>query len=310
MRQTAEALDFAHGQGIVHRDIKPSNILLDAAGRVKVADFGIAKMAGQSTELTVAGSVMGSPQYLSPEQIRGDDLDGRSDVFSLGVVLYELLSGSGRSTARRSPLWSTRSSTPSRRRSRSCAPSRRAWKTCCAACWPRTATAASPPPPRSPRRLAAIERDLDDETLSAPAAKPLPVTTVLPKRHTTAASVPPPPPVPALPPLPPAGGQAMATNETGSGKRWLAVAAVLLLVALAAGGGLLMLNRGEEEPAAGPVAQGGPLVETPAPALVGSATPEPAAIEPVATPAPVSTPALRETVPATPAPLRREVGGC
>lgn len=92
IRQTAEALDYAHRLGIVHRDIKPSNVLLDAAGRVKVADFGIAKVAGQSTELTVAGSVMGSPQYLAPEQIRGEELDGRSDIFSLGVLLYELLS--------------------------------------------------------------------------------------------------------------------------------------------------------------------------------------------------------------------------
>jgi eukaryotic-like serine/threonine-protein kinase len=92
VRQTAEALDYAHRLGIVHRDIKPSNVLLDAAGRVKVADFGIAKVAGQSTELTIAGSVMGSPQYLSPEQIRGEELDGRSDIFSLGVLLYELLS--------------------------------------------------------------------------------------------------------------------------------------------------------------------------------------------------------------------------
>ena len=93
VRQVSEALDYAHRHGIVHRDIKPSNILIDTSGHVKVADFGIAKVAGQNTELTVVGSVMGSPQYLSPEQIRGDELDGRSDVFSLGVVLYELLSG-------------------------------------------------------------------------------------------------------------------------------------------------------------------------------------------------------------------------
>src|SRR5262249_29224054 len=71
-RDVAEALDYAHRQGIVHRDIKPSNILVDPAGRVKVADFGIAKIAGQATELTLSGSVMGSPQYLSPEQVRGE----------------------------------------------------------------------------------------------------------------------------------------------------------------------------------------------------------------------------------------------
>ena len=92
-RQTAEALAYAHEHDVVHRDVKPSNILIDSADQVKVTDFGIAKVGGQNTELTIAGSVMGSPQYLSPEQIRGEDLDGRSDVFSLGVVLYELLSG-------------------------------------------------------------------------------------------------------------------------------------------------------------------------------------------------------------------------
>ena len=90
-RQAADGLDAAHRQGIVHRDIKPSNILLDGHGQVKISDFGIAKMLGQGTELTQTGSVVGSPHYLSPEQIRGEELDGRSDLFSLGVVLYELL---------------------------------------------------------------------------------------------------------------------------------------------------------------------------------------------------------------------------
>lgn len=91
--QVSTGLAAAHEQGIVHRDIKPSNVLIDSKGRVKVADFGIAKMASQNTELTQEGSVVGSPQYLSPEQVRGADLDGRSDLFSLGVMLYEILSG-------------------------------------------------------------------------------------------------------------------------------------------------------------------------------------------------------------------------
>jgi eukaryotic-like serine/threonine-protein kinase len=89
-REAADALECAHRQGIVHRDIKPANLLLDQSGRVKVADFGIAKMVGQGTELTMDGSIVGSPHYLSPEQVRGEVLDGRSDVFSLGVVLYEM----------------------------------------------------------------------------------------------------------------------------------------------------------------------------------------------------------------------------
>lgn len=92
-RQAASGLAAAHRRGIVHRDIKPANLLLTDEGAVKISDFGIAKLAGAATKLTQSGSMIGTPQYLSPEQIRGETLDGRSDLFSLGVVLYELLTG-------------------------------------------------------------------------------------------------------------------------------------------------------------------------------------------------------------------------
>jgi serine/threonine-protein kinase len=267
VRQVADALHYAHGEGIVHRDIKPSNILIDTIGRVKVADFGIAKMAGQSTELTVAGSVMGSPQYLSPEQIRGEELDGRSDVFSLGVVLYELLSGNrpfaGETITtlvyqilhKEPPPVSALRAVPPRVEEllrKMLAKDRDE----------RMATAAE-----VAKELAVIEEDLSDETLAAPAGSDeLERTFALPKKTGTVSPgtvAPPPPPavptgpstpptatltqVPPLPQIPPPP-QAMPAPVPAAAAPlparksvlpWLlAAAGLVLLVGLAAGWGI------------------------------------------------------------------------
>jgi len=91
LQHIAEALDYAHSQSIVHRDIKPANILVTASGRPKIADFGIAKIS--MVETTLPGQVVGTPAYMSPEQLNGKPVDGRSDLFSLGVIAYWLLTG-------------------------------------------------------------------------------------------------------------------------------------------------------------------------------------------------------------------------
>ena len=89
--QVAEGLGFAHERGIVHRDVKPANVMVMKNGLVKITDFGIAQMSSASR--TMSGMVMGSPKYMSPEQVVGQAVDGRSDIFSLAVVLYEMLTG-------------------------------------------------------------------------------------------------------------------------------------------------------------------------------------------------------------------------
>ncbi|HTL51467.1 MAG TPA: serine/threonine-protein kinase, partial [Planctomycetota bacterium] len=93
--EIAEAVDYAHQRGIIHRDLKPANILLDEAQSVHVADFGLAKVVGSSTQLTATGTTVGTPAYMAPEQARGqvDQLDARADVYSIGAILYEMLTG-------------------------------------------------------------------------------------------------------------------------------------------------------------------------------------------------------------------------
>ncbi len=135
-----EALAYSHQHGIVHRDIKPANVIITHNGAVKVMDFGIARaLHGASTTMTQTGMVMGTPQYLSPEQALGKAVDHRSDLYATGCLLYELLALRPRSPVRRRCRWSTSTSRTSRSRrprrrtasarrsstASSCAPSRR-----------------------------------------------------------------------------------------------------------------------------------------------------------------------------------------
>ncbi|HEX9160101.1 MAG TPA: protein kinase [Thermoanaerobaculia bacterium] len=91
-RQICQGLAAAHGIGVVHRDLKPQNIMIDRSGKVFLTDFGLARTAAQ-TNLTVSGAVVGTPHYMSPEQVKGTEIDQRSDIYSLGVILYEMLAG-------------------------------------------------------------------------------------------------------------------------------------------------------------------------------------------------------------------------
>ena len=95
LRDVAAALDYAHARGVVHRDIKPANIMIADTGHAVVADFGIAKaLGGSTTQNTGSGAIIGSPGYMSPEQWRGENVDGRSDQYALGIVAFEMLTGS------------------------------------------------------------------------------------------------------------------------------------------------------------------------------------------------------------------------
>lgn len=321
-RQAAEALDYAHGQGIVHRDIKPSNILLDRSGRVKVADFGIAKMAGQSTELTMAGSVMGSPQYLSPEQIRGEDLDGRSDQFSLGVVLYELLSGKrpfGGDTITTLVYQILHVEPPPVSELRAVPPRLEVVLLRMLAKNRDDRFAATG---EVARELAAIEAELSDETLSAPAGSgAYEATKLLPRRDTdvppppparstrgtvpaspaTTPSVPPPPPavlppIPVAPPPPPPG----VTSPKRS-LLWVPIVAALLIIAALAGA-WYMLSRPSPPAPEQTLAEQSPPTAMPAAAPAGT----PGAAGPSASSPQIQTPpAAAGTV--APAPAVRPV---
>jgi eukaryotic-like serine/threonine-protein kinase len=96
MGELLDALEFAHEAGVIHRDVKPANLMLDAGRKVKLTDFGVARITdpgGESADMTRAGAMIGTPSYMSPEQIQGQAIDRRTDIFSAGVLFYQLITG-------------------------------------------------------------------------------------------------------------------------------------------------------------------------------------------------------------------------
>ena len=119
MCELLSALDYAHEAGIVHRDIKPANVMLDAQARAKLMDFGVARITDtERTHRTQVGTMVGTPSYMSPEQVQGLWVDHRSDLFSSGIVLYQFLTGKRPFTAAATGRCARRSSTKIRRRPR------------------------------------------------------------------------------------------------------------------------------------------------------------------------------------------------
>ena len=113
MLQVCDGLAYVHARGLVHRDLKPSNIMVDDGRRVRLMDFGLVKLAGDANHLTLHGRVVGTYRYMAPEQARGEPVDHRADLYSLGVILFELLCGRPPFTSRVAPeLWNAIVSLP------------------------------------------------------------------------------------------------------------------------------------------------------------------------------------------------------
>ncbi|MGH1564402.1 Stk1 family PASTA domain-containing Ser/Thr kinase [Mumia sp. DW29H23] len=230
------ALDYSHRAGIIHRDIKPANVMLTPSGQVKVMDFGIARaIADTSSAMTQTAAVVGTAQYLSPEQARGETVDARSDIYSTGCLLYELLTG-------RPPFQGDSPLSVALQHVREQAP---------------------PPSAFNPEVSPAIDRVVatalakrTDERYQSAAAMRADIERVLAGQPTAASAAPtaqyaPVPPAPATEALPPANlPPASDEDEDGKSKRWiwiLSAIAALLVVGLAAWG-LPKLLGGEDPP--------------------------------------------------------------
>jgi predicted Ser/Thr protein kinase len=308
MEELLAGLQFSHERGVVHRDIKPANVMITSSGQVKIADFGIARI--ESSSMTQAGTVLGTPAYMSPEQFMGQTVDARTDIYSAGVVLYQLLTGErpfeGSMTAIMHKALNTEPPRPSDL-SVTAPPAfdavvaramakRPEGRFASAAEFARAIRAALEGPAAAPAPPPA-EADSDATMVSAPRGAPSP---------STAPSTSPATPAPALQGagVQRAGGQQargqQATGQQAGGRRTGLLAGVAVLVIAAAGGAAWYFTRSAPPPSAPPP------TETTQPAPTGATQPAPAAPAPAATPAPAPSPTPAPAAPApsasTPAP--------
>jgi len=287
--QVLDALQHAHRAGVVHRDLKPANLMLTPSGDVKVMDFGIARVQG-AEHLTSNGYMMGTPAYMAPEQVRGDDVDARTDVYAMGVVLYQMVTGQLPFKASTAVAMIQKqlndAPTPSRQlradipdwldhvlqRSLAKAPSARFQSV-------------------DEFRLALLQSANPDQYLPTLAPMPTPAFAAVPQVSPSGAFAQPPVTATASPPM------AHQTTVTLQRSHLTGAAVVLAVLVVAVGALAFMMLRGEPEAPAATQAQ---VAATPGPATTEPATPPPAAAAPATvTPAP----AVPATTPApTPAP--------
>ncbi len=286
MTQILDALGYSHKAGVIHRDVKPANVILLSGGGVKVADFGIAHI--ESSNMTQVGTVMGTPSYMSPEQIMGLPIDGRSDLFSAGVILYQFLTGerpfSGSSTVTMHKVLEEDPLPPSRfnvqvpgsmdaivRRALAKRPDER-YQTAeeFATALQRSLTAQPPP------------STMEETVLGTPAAVPLAAsstaTSTKTQRLPSAGTSGPPP----VPPLASTVDDNIAAPARSSQTTAIAIVAVLALVALGAGAWMLTHRTTDD---------GAKVAKAPPPTTTAAAPPPPASAAPAS--APAATPAAK-----------------
>ncbi len=320
LRGVADALDYAHGKGIVHRDVKPQNVLLDEGGRVYLADFGIAKILESAGGLTATGMITGTPQYMAPEQATGTKVGPAADVYALGIMAYEMFTGRvpfSADTPVAVLMKQVQEPLPLPPLQAVPEPLLRAVLRC---------TAKKPEDrwPGAGAFVAALEEGLEAPAVPAPADVPTVAVpsggapTVVPARLVSAAPTVVAHPRPAAPAPPTVAAPATVPPASRAGLGPGVLAGLVLACLLVLGGAigvavLLLRGPGGTAPSSGPTVASAPPLPEPFPARSTPGAPSPSAPAPTAvvqrdaTPAPtprpvVATPTPAVAVPGTPAP--------